>query len=408
MATIRKRTWRAGGKQHTAFQVDYRDQNGKRRHKQFDRKRDADEFLVKILPEVRDGAHTPDRGSITVAEASDLWLQRCEAKGFGRGTMATYRNLLPDLKPLYDKKLARLTMPGVEQYLDELMKSVTQKRARRVLIVLRSIIKEAQRRGLVAQNVAREVKIEISNRDQGKIGIGVDVPSEEEVRTLIAHARGFLRPLLVTAVFTGTRSGELRALLWEDVDFERRVITVRQSADAWGKIGPPKTRAGERVIPMVPTVVSTLREWRLVCPRKGPRLGLHVAERTAHKIAQFIEAHPETADRRRRWGRRYLEAIAQRLGVSQTAVCVVRQAMPLPPPGQIYLAFPGREGVCGITPHSGAHFKTFRARSGWSVRTESQSIPCMISAIFLQAWRSSRGISRQKSCRRFLVTPASR
>ena len=43
MASIRKRAWLApDGTERQAWQVDYRDAAGKRRSKQFDKKRDAD------------------------------------------------------------------------------------------------------------------------------------------------------------------------------------------------------------------------------------------------------------------------------------------------------------------------------------------------------------------------------
>jgi integrase len=32
-------------------------------------------------------------------------------------------------------------------------------------------------------------------------------------------------------------------------------------------MGRPKSAAGERTVPMAPIVVSTLREWRIACPR---------------------------------------------------------------------------------------------------------------------------------------------
>jgi hypothetical protein len=47
---------------------------------------------------------------------------------------------------------------------------------------------------------------------------------------------------------------------------------VRQRADAWGKIGPLKTKTSRRDIPMTSMVVNVLKEWKLACP-KGP-LGL--------------------------------------------------------------------------------------------------------------------------------------
>jgi integrase len=91
-----------------------------------------------------------------------------------------------------------------------------------------------------------------------------------EVRAIInaLDGMGHWRPLLITAIFSGMRSSELRGLRWEDVDLEGRSISVCQRADEYGKIGRPKSEAGERTIPVSPIVTNTLREWRLVCPRR--------------------------------------------------------------------------------------------------------------------------------------------
>lgn len=60
---------------------------------------------------------------------------------------------------------------------------------------------------------------------------------------------------------------ELRGLRWPDVDLEAGVIHVRQRADSWGKMGPPKSKAGKRDIPLAPLVLNTLRQWRIDCPK---------------------------------------------------------------------------------------------------------------------------------------------
>ena len=75
------------------------------------------------------------------------------------------------------------------------------------------------------------------------------------------------RPFIVTAIFTGMRLSELRGLKWSDVDLEAGVIHVRQRADRWGKIGPTKSKAGMRDIPLAPIVVNTLKQWKLECPK---------------------------------------------------------------------------------------------------------------------------------------------
>ena len=86
---------------------------------------------------------------------------------------------------------------------------------------------------------------------------------------MLAAADGRWRSLLLTAVFTGLRSSELRGLTWADVDLEKAVIHVRQRADQWGTIGSPKSEAGHRTIPMAPPVLKALKEWKLACPKAG-------------------------------------------------------------------------------------------------------------------------------------------
>jgi integrase len=75
------------------------------------------------------------------------------------------------------------------------------------------------------------------------------------------------RPLLLTAIFTGLRASELRGLRWQDIDFDKAELHVRQRADAYNKIGPPKSAAGERSVPIPPGVLDLLREWKLACPK---------------------------------------------------------------------------------------------------------------------------------------------
>ena len=67
MASVRKRTWRSGGQDKTAWVVDYFDQQGKRRHKQFSRKKEADLFLVTARGQVVAGTYTADSASPTVS-----------------------------------------------------------------------------------------------------------------------------------------------------------------------------------------------------------------------------------------------------------------------------------------------------------------------------------------------------
>jgi integrase len=138
---------------------------------------------------------------------------------------------------------------------------------------LGGILADAQERGLVAQNVVYSMrKHRRSTRidGNGKLKIGVDIPSPAEMRAIVGKlntAAGRYGPLLRTAIFTGLRASELRGLQWDDVDLKRSELHVRQRADRYGKIGRPKSEAGERTVPLPPMLVAALREHRLASPK---------------------------------------------------------------------------------------------------------------------------------------------
>lgn len=276
MAAIRKRSWTSpSGEQKTAWLVDYRDSAGKRRAKQFTRKRDAEAWSTQAVWEVSKGVHTADSQSITVGQAADIWVKAAEAKDRERSTIKQYREWVElHIKPLIgDKKLSQLSMPAVETFKDALLETRSPAMAGKVVRGLSSIITEAQRRGLVAQNVAKGVKVIRSRRDRGR----VTIPSREDVRALLTAAAADeklpgLYSLLLTVVLTGLRSSEMRGLRQADVDLKRGEIHINQRADQWGTIGSPKSEAGTRTIPIPPVLVTELRKWMLRAPHS--ELGL--------------------------------------------------------------------------------------------------------------------------------------
>jgi integrase len=276
--SVRKRKWTtAKGVEKEAWVVDYVDQKGARRLKTFAKKKDADRFAATANVEVREGTHVADSASVTVSQAAALWIASAEAAGRERSTIVQYRNhrdlhIEPFLGPVL---LSRLTVPAVRAFEDKLREEGrSPAMIRKVLGSLGAILADAQERGLVARNVARDLRGrrrgdadgKAERRQKGKLKIGVDIPTREEVKATVEAAQGRWRPLIVTAIFTGLRASELRGLRWADVDLDKRAINVRQRADIFNQIGRPKSEAGERAVPLPPMVLNTLREWKLACP----------------------------------------------------------------------------------------------------------------------------------------------
>ena len=273
MASVRKRVQ---GKKVT-WLVDYFDQQGKRRNKTFAKEKDAKEWRDRIAVEIKDGVHTPEASSITVAEAGELWLAQGKTDALEHGTLKQYRQHLDlHIAPFTGRvKLAHLSPAHVQRLRDKLIEEGRSRdMARRVVVSLGALLASAMSYGKVARNVVHDAARlrkrrdrKLDGRHDRRLEVGVDIPTKDEIRAMLNAAEGRWRPLIVTAVFTGLRASELRGLTWNDIDFTAETLTVRQRADLWNVIGSPKSAAGKRTVPLAPIVVNTLKEWRLACPK---------------------------------------------------------------------------------------------------------------------------------------------
>jgi integrase len=278
--SVRKRTWKnAKGEPQDAWVVAYADQHRKPHIKTFKRKKDADAYHATVVVAVREGRHTPDSSSITIAEAGRHWILTGHGNSLERATLEEYQRLLDmHIAPfLGNVRLSRFTAPMVSEFRNRLREGGrSPAMVKRIISALSMLLAAAHEAGHVAQNVVRSLsnrKRKTSKAEQRrKFRAGIDFPTPAEVKAIVGALEGRWRPLLLTAMFTGLRASELRGLRWDDVDLTRNEIHVRQRADRYNKIDAPKSESGDRTVPLPPMVVSVLREWRLACP-KGP-LGL--------------------------------------------------------------------------------------------------------------------------------------
>ena len=263
--------------------LDYADQNGKRRARQFATKREAAAYETKVRGELAGGTHVAPTSSITVSQAGDLWIARAEREGLEASTIRQYKqHLNAHISPLLGaKKLSDLTKPTIEGFRDRLLEDRSRALTRAILTSLKGILNEAQRLGHTWKNVAADTGVKLSKRGKPK----VEIPEKAEIAGMLSKAAELWpmtqiqttrakqqkvvpipwRPLIVTAIFTGLRCSELRGLSWEHVDLQAGLIRVRQRADFRNLIGDPKSEAGNREVPLAPLALNTLKAWKLAC-----------------------------------------------------------------------------------------------------------------------------------------------
>jgi integrase len=270
MAKVWKREWSTPkGEKREAWVADWFSMSGNKRHrhiKTFARKKDAEEFLDTVKHDIRKGVHTINRKA-TVADACALWLDKVEKIGKReRGTLAQYKqhvdlHIVPRIGA---HKLATLTAPDVVAFADQLQKELSRPMARKILVSLKSVLRTAQTRGKVAQNVAHGIVIESGERERAPLEVGKDLPTTGEMELILRQARPDLRAhsMIMTLMLTGIRCSELRGLRCSDIDWKENRIRIAQRADRYNAFGPPKSRKGRRSITVPSALIALLLQWR--------------------------------------------------------------------------------------------------------------------------------------------------
>lgn len=242
------------------YQASYLDPSGARRTapNTFAFKRDADEWLsVTEADMLRGQWRDPDRDRVTLQDFGERWIT--ERPGLRPRTADLYRWLFakyvaPDLGPV---PLGDLTSARVRSWRAGLLNAgVSEGQAAKAYRLLRAILMTAADDDVIARNPCRI-------RGAGNEAAPErPVLSVEQVLRLADTVPSRYSVLILAATFGSLRWGEAVALRRQDIDLEGGRIIVRRafSERSTGQIieGPPKSRAGVRVVLLPRAIVDRL------------------------------------------------------------------------------------------------------------------------------------------------------
>ncbi len=122
-----------------------------------------------------------------------------------------------------NRRLDEITAWDVERYRAHRLETVSIATANRDVALMKHLLGSAVRWGLLSQNPASDVKLGREQERPFRV-----LSQDEEVRLLSACAP-HLAPIVLMALNTGLRHGELLALEWRDVNLRRGTLEVRRS-----------------------------------------------------------------------------------------------------------------------------------------------------------------------------------
>ncbi|KAA6502840.1 site-specific integrase [Helicobacter pylori] len=153
-------------------------------------------------------------------------------------------------------KLKKITKEKITQYHQATLKFYRKNTIHNFNANLKSFLAFCESERFLSQNPY--YAITLKNALEAK---AIDPFSLKEVKTLIENAPNLrLKAFLVVAFFTGARTGEQLALLWEDIDFNEKTITINKSLNELGKITSPKNKPSIRDIDLLEPVEKILKD----------------------------------------------------------------------------------------------------------------------------------------------------
>lgn len=220
------------------YYIDYRDQSGKRKRevvKNAQTRSEAVLALQRKVAESFDNDYSPNRTKkLNFTEISELYLENY-SKPNKKSWKCDYYNLEAHLKPFFGKlELNNITPLLIEKYRAERLKTGVEKSTtNRELALLKKMFNLAIDWGYLKENPVRKVKI-YSEKDN----IKERVLSEEEEKKLLKESTDHLKPIIITALNTGMRRGEVLNLKWDQVNLKERFILVLNTKSSKRRIVP--------------------------------------------------------------------------------------------------------------------------------------------------------------------------
>jgi integrase len=220
-------------------------------------RKQAEEAAAKIVAAYATGQYV-DQDKQTVAAFAERWLRDWAAGNVSNKTFERYEALikvhvLPRIGSIPIQRLRAADLQALYAGL-----TVADRTRLHIHRVIHRMLKHAAQWSVVHTNVATLVDAPSVQSTE------IEILTTAELTRVLEALRGkSLYPIVVTALGTGMRRGELLALRWKDVDLDGAKLHVQQSLEQTKRGGlvfkAPKTRHGRRTVTLPSATVTELR-----------------------------------------------------------------------------------------------------------------------------------------------------
>lgn len=204
-------------------------------------------------------AATDTRRDILFSEYVQEWYEVYKEPHISESNKQNYRSILnTHIKPAFPNRQLR-SISAIE--LQKFMNSKTGLSATSlgyISSVLKNVFSTAYTHGLIDRDPTHGLKKPSAEKEKRRALTAAETAAALAVGN--EHPEGLL---LLVLYYTGARRGEALGLMWQDIDFYKKMISIRRDVDfASNALGTVKTKCSLRDIPMPPQLEAVLRPLR--------------------------------------------------------------------------------------------------------------------------------------------------
>lgn len=217
--------------------------------------------LTKVLNSINTNTYI-DPSKITIKEWIETWLIDYKENAVSKKTYDSYKQVLdlyiiPHLEFMYLKDIR----PENVQSTFNKMKGLSDRTIKYTKTVFNMCMKRAKINKLIIDNPCEYVEL-----PKGKAKKEIIIFTEEEqVKFLNAIDGHQYQVAFLMLISAGLRVGELLALTWDVIDFEKSIINVNKTLSrVEGEIfNPTKNESSKRTIPVLETIMDFIKSHKV-------------------------------------------------------------------------------------------------------------------------------------------------
>ncbi|RVU72431.1 tyrosine-type recombinase/integrase [Lactobacillus xujianguonis] len=231
----------------------------------FKTKAEAQQFGIKMEAESLSGVDVTKNPEF--AEYYRNWYTTYKFPSLSPSTKNRYKIDYKFIKGYFNTtKIKNISRDQYQSFITNFAKDHAIVTVRKLNTSIKACLSYAVDDGLLVRSFANHAAISGNENKERH----VDYLNLQEIKQLVTSCEESLSPtyvskyLIIAAIYTGARLGELSALQWSDVDFKNKTISITKS---WNQdrrdMRKPKTKSSIRIIPVNSQLLDLLKQLKV-------------------------------------------------------------------------------------------------------------------------------------------------